>query len=158
MFCVSQLRGCCVHSGNSGEVVNVHDELFEVNHVGSPVHKAVTGRAPKKQRNLLNMEESVVQTDQVWSNLEFPVLLERRGVGEALGIRFHQSAKVTSLEVLAIRGGLVEEWNQANPHCPVLVRDRLVEANGVRDTTSKDLILQLQNSMTLHLIFKRRRS
>ena len=58
--------------------------------------------------------------------------------------------------VLHVTDGLIDEWNQRNPHSPVSPTDKLLEINGIKQRAGAPLLTeQLLASDELHLLFQR---
>jgi len=66
---------------------------------------------------------------------EFVMVLDKR-VGARLGVDL-ASEDGEPWRVKAVTGGLFEQWNLANPSCPVAPGDRIVSANGVRGSAAQ---------------------
>jgi len=68
---------------------------------------------------------------------EFSIAL-RKPPGGKIGLKVDQFEGV-SLEVTRIKEGLVQDWNSEHGECQVMKGDRIVEVNGVRDSSPKML-------------------
>jgi len=83
----------------------------------------------------------------------YGISVEKRGKKSKLGIDV-DTTHTGGLMVDAVSGGLVEEWNQMNPHRQVKPGDCLMEVNGVVGDAG-DMLQECRVSQRLNLVFSR---
>jgi len=86
---------------------------------------------------------------------EFVMVLDKRE-GVRLGVDL-ASEDGEPWRVKAVTGGLFEQWNLANPSCPVAPGDRIISANGVRGSAAQ-VREQCSKVGTLRLVVRRGRA
>ena len=59
------------------------------------------------------------------------------------------------VEVYRVNPGLIDDWNKEHPKREARAGDHLVEVNGVRGPSSRDLLEAFQSFFTLDLVFVR---
>jgi len=77
---------------------------------------------------------------------EFRIVVDKT-TGQDLGVRWE-------LKIEAMTGGLVQQWNATHPSLAVMLGDRIVEVNGIRNDVLQ-LFGELNQNTTLELVVKR---
>jgi len=85
---------------------------------------------------------------------EFKVFIVKRENRSILGLKVHRAHNNCRVRVAQVGQGLLQDWNDAHPERSVMVGDLLVEVNGVRGPTSRDITQEVECSGILELTFQ----